>query len=184
MWGRRRPTWGLHDVVARHQPDLHAHWIPQCVDTVHGDGERGGVADHRAAGVALLCGGRRTWRSELRLHRYRHVRIHWDLRTNANPRDTHADANSDANSNPSVHAATVHGNAGRVEPAGRVSRSPADGEYSMGRYNRFGYSGLKRRAGHDHGKSNFCRFGSERDSSPHSWSGSAGSERADYDYSD
>ena len=36
----------LHDAAVGHQPDLHDDGLPECVDTVHGDGERSTIADH------------------------------------------------------------------------------------------------------------------------------------------
>ena len=87
----------FHDGVARHQSDLHPHWLPECLDTVHSDVERARVADHRAAGLPLLCGEWRTDRSELGLHRHRYRAVRLQ-RTNANPNpDPNTNANADTN---------------------------------------------------------------------------------------
>ena len=87
------PGWGddpdrrgrLHVAAAGHQPDLYSRGLPGGVDAVHGNGDGGGLAHHRTAGLPLLCGECRTGRSELRFHRYRHVPVQWHLRANANP---------------------------------------------------------------------------------------------------
>ena len=58
-------------------PTTHRLRLPECVDAVHGDGERCGITDQWTAGLPLFCGERRTERSELRFHWDRYVRVRW-----------------------------------------------------------------------------------------------------------
>ena len=52
------------------------------------------VTDARSSGVTLLCGERWTERRELRLHRHRHVIGCWNLRPDADARNTNTVANT------------------------------------------------------------------------------------------
>jgi hypothetical protein len=87
--------------------------------------------------------------------------------------DTYNSADRHAYTNVRAEQSSVRGN------AERGARGAAYREHS----HRFGHSRLKPGADNGHGKSEFCRFGRERDHGPHSCSGCPGSECADHNSS-
>ena len=67
-------------------PGLTINWLPERVDSVHRDPERAWLAGKWPSGLPLLCHERRTEWGELRVHWYRHGRLH----LHRGDADTHA----------------------------------------------------------------------------------------------